>query len=188
MLDLLLKLIDKGIELLQEGQRRRKEFFESVVTPLHSHFEKLYEDHIRTFAKTREMLLDDSKAPKEIASFVEGRLLLEHGTVELLRRLTKRSETQPAFHSRQEKELAQYFENYVSSIAECLVSPVQMDFQSVAYYVALENIVRSLSERSEERVSRKYVLENLQEILLRFQKYYADVQAKYLEIQEYCSS
>jgi ABC-type polysaccharide/polyol phosphate transport system ATPase subunit len=79
ILDPLLKLIDKGVEFLREGEHQKKLFFEEVIQPLEEAFEELYAAHIATLKQTRKMLLS-SKSANEIASFVEGRILFEQGT------------------------------------------------------------------------------------------------------------
>lgn len=53
ILDPLLKLIDKGVEFLREGERQNKLFFEEVIQPLENVFEELYATRIATFKQTR---------------------------------------------------------------------------------------------------------------------------------------
>jgi hypothetical protein len=92
MVDLLLRLFDKGIELLREGDKQKGLFFEDVVKPTHSLFERMYQEHIATLERTREMLLDPTQTPTAIARFVNGRVLFEQGTIERLLPLTRLGE------------------------------------------------------------------------------------------------
>jgi hypothetical protein len=148
ILDPLLKLIDKGVEFLREGERQKKLFFEEVIQPLEDAFEELYAAHIATFKQTRKMLLS-SKSANEIASFVEGRILFEQGTTELLLRLTRFDEEQD-WRRVPTNNLAQEFSAYVASIARCLISPDVSPRPTVAYYLAGS----AASETEKQRIWR----------------------------------
>jgi hypothetical protein len=118
VIDLFLKLIDKGIELLREGERRKKQFFEEVVKPIQALFQKMYDDHIKTFADTRSMLLSEKSKSRDIVSLVEGRLLFAHGTTELLYRLTGTGGNIGVKIGRLRGSLRDDFDEYVSDIAK----------------------------------------------------------------------
>jgi hypothetical protein len=189
VIDLFLRLIDKGIELLREGERRKKQFFEEVVKPIQAFFQKMYDDHIKTFADTRSMLLSEKSKSRDIVSLVEGRLLFEHGTTELLYRLTGTGGDIGGKIGRLRGSLKDDFDEYVSDIAKCLISPNPQNLQGgIVYYVALRDVIRRLSEEKLNKQTREEALRDLEAIVRRFQSFYADVMSKYIELQRSCST
>lgn len=69
MIELLLKLLDKSVEFLREGEKKKKLFFDEVVTPIQNEFQKLYDGHVATFKQARSMLLDSQIKPSAIKNF-----------------------------------------------------------------------------------------------------------------------
>jgi hypothetical protein len=183
MIDLLIKLIEKGVDLLREGERQKKLVFDEVVKPIQALFQKMYDDHIKTFADTRSMLLSEESKCRDIVSLVEGRLLFEGGTTELLYRLTG-----TGGHGRIRRGLKDDFDEYVSAIANCLISPNRGHGGGVVYYLALSDVIRRLSEENLSYQSRERALRDLEKIVRRFQSFYAEVATKYLELQRLCSA
>jgi hypothetical protein len=182
LIDPLLRLVDKGIDLLRENERQRKRFFEEVVNPLEAEFDKLYEGHIATFRETRDMLLEE-REPSKIASFVEGRILFEQGSTETLVRLTKLDPDQDWRHVPSGNDLKTHFETYVASIARCLISPDYQARPTVMYYLALHDVVQHIPSTGPQ-----HSVQDLERIVKRFQAFYGEVKEQYAQLQRYCAS
>jgi hypothetical protein len=182
LIDPLLRLVDKGIDFLRENERQRKRFFEEVVKPLEAEFDKLYEGHIATFRETRDMLLEQ-REPSKIASFVAGRILFEQGTTELLVRLTKPDPDQDWRDVPSGNDLKAHFAAYVASIARCLISPDYEARPSVAYYLALHDVVQHIPS-----AGAQHSVQALERIVERFQAFYGEVKEQYARLHRYCAS
>ena len=186
-LETLGKLVDKGIDLLREGERQKKLFFEEVVKPTQEVFDRMYQDHIATFAKSWTMLLDPEAESKNIAAFVKERILFEGDVPIMLRRLTS-SET-PDDWRRTPGKLKDHYAEYIASVRECLNSIEQegSGYERVGYYAALSSLVSGLTD-SNDREARGRALDDLSAITHRFQRYHVRVTERYLQLQRYCSA
>lgn len=68
MLDLLLKALEKAIELLTHRQSRRREKLASVVDPILAEFESAHEEYLVSFAQYRERIADGESFTNIIAA------------------------------------------------------------------------------------------------------------------------
>jgi len=202
MIELLVKAIQMGIDLLREGAEQRKRFFSDVVVPIQTEFEKMYRQHVETFSRVREMLEDLDIPDEEIAKFIYSRVLEEHGTTEVLLKLTKLEPD--ALHQdspKRSQKLNDLFERYIALLARCLIDPVgrredplgRLDM--LGYYATLLDMARmKLAESSEPKLSRAALqgerrqnLYDLDHRLVELHRFYADALGTYLELQRACS-
>jgi len=189
MIDSLVKLIEHGTKLLRESERQKKLFFEEVVKPTQTSFETLYHDHLKTFDRARTMVLDKDCPAADIAEFVRTRILFEQGTTELLLRLTKVGHSDDWRRTPKRGELEDRFNAYIACIAGCLISPdVEVGPPQVSYYLALSDVFSTLAGTQISNERRLRATAALDRILLRFQYFYGDVSARFIELQRYCST
>lgn len=147
----------------------------------------MYDDHIKTFAEIRSMLLSEESRSRDIVSFLKGRFLFERGTAEVLCLLTGTGDIRET-HRRVRRSVREDFDEYISLIATCLSSHSPDNDASVVYYAALSDVISTLSEKNLSYQTREKALRDLEDIVRRFQSYYAKVMAKYLELQRLCSA
>jgi hypothetical protein len=189
MIDVLVKLIEKGIELLREGERQRKLFFDDVVKPIQAVFETMCRDHLVTFKQTRCMLLDTKHPASDIATFVEGKVLLERGTIHLLIRLTDQVGDVRWRRTPTRGELDDRFAAYLACVTQCLASPSNHGAQaSIVYYAALSDVTRRLSSKNPTTADRESALHDLEQIVERFHCFYSEVTTAFHQLQRYCSA
>lgn len=110
---------------------------------------------------------------------MEGRILFEQGTTELLLRLTQFDEEQD-WRRVPTNNLEQEFSAYVASMARCLISPDVSPQPTVAYYLALRDVVTSLPIAAPQRSVE--ALDNV----VRFQAFYGDVKERYTKLHRSC--
>jgi DNA-binding protein H-NS len=60
MIDLIVKLIEKCIQLVQQRQEANRKLYTDFVEPAISDFEKVHQNYLETFKQYREMLTSDS--------------------------------------------------------------------------------------------------------------------------------
>lgn len=183
MIDLLFKLVDKAFQLFKEREARKKSFFDNVISEQHKVFEQLYTQHIETFKETQLMLLDQASSAEEIRSYFESRVLFEGGTIELLNKLVNRIDQGDPV----EKSDPDEYDEYLSLIASCLLTPIEplepMDDEylktSVSYYKSMDTLIDKLCQDE----NKKIALEGLENIVIRFNKFYAEVQSAYFSLR-----
>ena len=179
----IIALCEKGIAWVNERSRQKKVLFESVVEPLQTAFEKMYEQHLATFATVQDMLSDPKTEPSKIAELVENRVLFESGAIQRLGRLATPSQSRDRGHAQGSGEVGDLLEAYIASVATCLVSPTDYPqrFQ-VGYYVALADVVNALKRGQDRSLAAK----ELRRIVERFNRFYADVCDWYSRLQRTC--
>src|SRR5438309_6473953 len=144
----LIALCEKGIAFISERKRQKEALFDDVIDPLQKAFEKMYEQHLATFARVQEMITDRKAAPAEIVALVEDRVLFEGGAIDRLGFLAEPPQPGSWQYAPEIGEVAELYRSYVHSVATCLVSPTRYPqrFQ-VGYYLALADVANSLSHK-----------------------------------------
>jgi hypothetical protein len=138
----LVQLIKLALDLLGRSDEEARRFVANSADPIHREFEKLYQDHLRTFERTRDMLLAAGTPASDILQFVRGRALLEQGQVEYLAKLRSIQ-----FHA-PTSDLGRDFQEYIDAVVQCILSPQRPDCRdSVMYYASLHGLAEHLSAR-----------------------------------------
>jgi hypothetical protein len=128
------------------------------------------------------MIMQSSRAD-DVKDFVQTRILFEQQTTYLLRHLTDLDTEDDWRHVPSGNNLGSAFNAYVKSIAQCLVSPDNEVQPSVAYYLALSDVVRHLPGRGSADS-----VHDLDTIVARFQVFYAEVKAQHARLLRYASA
>jgi hypothetical protein len=84
-------------------------------------------------------------------------------------------------------DLKAFFEGYIEAVALCLASPNPEYHGEVVYYTALSDVAECFSRARPTDDTRQRAVRGLDEIVQRFQSYYADVVEEYLKLRRYCS-
>lgn len=180
--DVLVKLVDKGTELFSKGKVRNEKFVEEIIAPLHSTFQRMYQEHLITFDRVRSLLQNPGTPAREIRKFLSQREVLERGSVELIRRVDQ-LETRLS-----SDELRGAYRDYVYALSTCLTSPTAGDPTSVAYYNATDGMLRGVEraemlEGAEAVQARGDALVTLDDIISRLHLFQAQVESEYQDIR-----
>lgn len=191
MLDLFIKLIEKGIELLKERERSRKHFFDEVAAPLHAAFNRLATEHMTTFRLIYDGLSQPSPDIAGLARVIQRNQLLEKGSVQLLSRLLSEAKSVELPTG----NLAEPFQKYLTTASSCLLEPdtrlrpwiagLQPAplVKSIAYYSQADQLFEkhlySLSDVAELRA-------NVEGVIVGFQAFQADVEISFVGLKAAC--
>jgi hypothetical protein len=188
-IDLFIKLVQQGIALVKERKERRKSFFDNVIAKQHDVFEKMCVQHLETFMKVQDMLMDQDIENAEILKYVEKKILFEGGTINFLKQIVDadRLESEaPRPVAGSIRTDSSDYEHYLALVSECIISPSEpVDLaqeggaKTVVFYNTLHTLVDLLSEGS----SRETVLEGLERVIIRFNNFYAEVQSSFFRLR-----
>lgn len=186
MLDALLKLIDKAIAFIREGESRRASFFTEIVEPIHQTFGQFCDEHLATFDEILKSLADQSIPLKDILATLDRKETLERGSWLIFERLEEIGRASKA-------SLDDHYTDYITALGQCLFQTQRSPQTSIVFYGTLQDKLEGAVSRlryiespgSEPRI-RDTVRDSLEDVVARFHNFRTDVDAAYLCLKQHC--
>jgi hypothetical protein len=182
MIELLLRAIEKGVELAREGEKNRARFFQSAVVPIDDLFVRLYSEHLATFRDLRAAI-ERGANQSELGRILESNALNEGGTAELLLEITD-----PKFHHRSpvRGSLQESFDRYINLVSDCLLEPSpKHPFRVGAYRAAAAYI--QLDRMTARPMTREQLHAVLDSAIMDMNAWYARVRAAFEKLRIECA-
>ena len=192
------KLVDRGIELLRErdkqGEKQKAAFLKEVAEPLHSIVETMYRDHLATVETVRKMIKDGRSTGKQICEFANERRVLEYGVVTRLVEHTWIDSNDDWRRIPGEKgDLGMLFRTYVYKVATSLIDAFERERPpTLAWYANLERLAGGLAaafgDFPPDIGAQDRGEEELDDLITRFHRYFADVEKAYMLLRRECTA
>ena len=169
---------EKAIELLREGERKRGQFFDAVVEPLHSNFLELKAGHTRTLDEVSALVKAGGRGPLKAQELVQQRSYTEEKTWNVLHRVA----SDPSLGTR--NEVAAAFREYTSILLSIIHRDLEPDRYQITVYESLqETLERIINTAARDKAS---AAQEIERIYKGFVLHCADEEVGYLKLRRLC--
>ena len=163
MIDTFVKVLEKGIELVNVRQESNKQYFELIVSPLFDEFEKVVGGYLKLFSM-------QGVSKDEALSIREGYLQSRIKVTELASKFAKESN---------DEELVEYFNSLSEFFYGEFSVPEPVNRSDGRYYIDILTGERSFSDFSEKPNSLQHMRDSLEERWQKVVNIYGSLKIKY---------